>query len=201
MFRFMQPRSAWLLLALGLAAGVWAQAEIRKPPAPSGFGWKQNLPLGLLREQRVQRDLKLSQRDIAEVESLAADIAKSKASTLEGMPKVLSVPDTFQPRWASLLTADQRSRLAQIELQRAPLLDVLTEPEVVTELMLSAEQKEAILEMYKRNYRRNAAAEAKGVELGDEKPKYDKPLHALLSTQQQRALERLRGELVREDDQ
>lgn len=41
--------------------------------------------------------------------------------------------------------------------------------------------------MYKENYRRNAAAEAKGGEPIDETARYDPRLKALLSPEQQRA--------------
>jgi len=66
----------------------------------------------------------------------------------------------------------------------------------VAELKLSAEQKESVLKMYKQNYRRNAAREAKDADPIDESATYDQRLKALLSTEQERALERLRGEVV-----
>lgn len=148
----------------------------------------------------MRRDLRLSERAIAEVEALASEIASGKPSSGHQSPAVFWIPDRFKARWSGLLTAEQRSRLHQIELQRAPLLQVLSEPEVARQLMLSTEQSTAIREIFKKDYYRNAARAAKDLEPIDDTARMDVRLNALLTVEQKLALEELRGKPVAADD-
>jgi hypothetical protein len=191
---------AWLLCALWLTLTTSVRGEILPPPAPGGFGWKLNFPVGLLRDEQVRRELRLTDRAIARVEALAEEIASGNPSSGHLDPAVLSIPDRFKARWAGLLTAEQRSRLHQIELQRAPLLQVLSEPEVARQLMLSTEQATAIREIFKKDYYRNAARAAKDLEPIDDTARMDVQLNTFLTMEQKLALEELRGNPVASND-
>ncbi len=140
--------------------------------------------------------LRLSEPQIAELEKLVADIAGDASSS--HLATVLSIPEKLKARWIELLTAEQRDRLHEIELQRAPLLKVLCEPEVVKHLALRSDQIKDIEVVHSKDYYRKQARIAKDLDPVslDDVARTEERLNALLSEEQKSVLKRIRGRPV-----
>jgi len=191
--RHMRYHQRFLVVLFAASVFNAASAEIRPPPTPSGFGWKRNLPVTLLRDKQVQRELGLNQQTVDEFEAIVAEITKSSPLTPNQGTLFLSIPDKYKSWWTGFLSDSQRSRLSQLELQQAPLLQVLCEPEVIKELKISSDQTDAICAIHKKDYYRNAAREAKDLDPIDDSAGIAKRLLSLLSPEQKRLLDDLKG--------
>ncbi len=86
-------------------------AELSPPPPLKGFGWRQALPVQLLRDEAVQKDLGLTSEDIQEVNDTNSQI-----------------------NWNQALTPEQKNRLHQIHLQKEKLVNVVSDTAVIKEL-------------------------------------------------------------------
>ncbi|MBS0261539.1 MAG: hypothetical protein JSS02_06235 [Planctomycetes bacterium] len=86
-------------------------AELSPLPPLTGFGWRQALPVALLSDAAVQKDLGLSTESIQKLKDGTSDI-----------------------NWSEVLTPEQKVRLEQIHLQQARLINAFSDTAVIKEL-------------------------------------------------------------------
>lgn len=126
------------------------QAEISPLPKLKGFGWKKALPLQLLGDEAVCKDVGVTEtvrQQIQDYQSQLESDAKTDAS-LKGI-----IPSKVEAKWSELLTPQQIARLHQLHLQSASLLDILSDAAVLEELGgLSERQKGWLHEAHKRHH-------------------------------------------------
>lgn len=190
--------NAALLIGL-IATATSAHAEIGYK-IPNGFGWRQGIPLHLLENASVQKDLGLS----AEA---AVKLAKWKQAIVAAMksqiPKELdpskraemvgTVHARYQSQLDEILTADQQTRLHEIHLQMAGM-DALSDAAVAKALNMSLEQQQRIYNVHDRMW----TEEFRSIKGGRFTPTLsmadrDALLLAVLSPDQKRMFEKLRG--------
>ena len=156
-----------LMLLLAIAGSAHAQITYK---IPTGFGWRQGLPLDLLEVEAVQKDLGLSAETSYKLSlwrASVAEAAKSEAASVkdEIRPgKILrseilqKVQLTFQSELDLLLTAEQQNRLHEIDFQLEGC-EALSDPRVAEALELTSEQQSKISSIHKRMLREEIDSE------------------------------------------
>lgn len=151
--RLGSPRFAtgtWPLLLVGIGACL-------VPAAARGDGWVlpdsrlgvRTAPLLLISRPDIQADLKLDPALAAEAMRLLTDLRRQAASVRgQSGPEALKVRraiDEAQTRWLQVrLTAEQRSRLEQVDLQWEGPAALLTRSRVADSLGLTDPQRAAL---------------------------------------------------------
>jgi Spy/CpxP family protein refolding chaperone len=137
----------FLIAAIALSAPfAWAQRQ-RGGLFGGGFGGG----IGLLGQQSVQQELKLSADQIKQVDELLAAQRESFSglrdlSREDRQAKMAEADRAAQAKLASILKEDQLKRFKQISLQQRGA-QAFTDPEVATALALSDEQKSKIADI------------------------------------------------------
>lgn len=144
--------AAAVLAALMLAGPASAQGK--KGKGGGGFGG----PFGLLNNKDVQKDLKLSDDQIAMAKELATkqQEAFKKLKGLdkeEAAEKIKELRADAKKKLDELLKPDQAKRLDEIQLQQAGPFAFFN-PKVIEKLELSDEQKEKIQEVIKESFQK-----------------------------------------------
>jgi Spy/CpxP family protein refolding chaperone len=134
------------VLALAAASTAWAQ----RPQGGRGFGGFGG-GLGLLSQQSVKDDLKLTEDQSKQVDELAAKQRETFSgfrdlSREERREKFAEIAKEARTKLDSILNADQLKRFRQITLQQRGG-EALGDPEVAESLGLSDEQKGRIREL------------------------------------------------------
>lgn len=191
-------RGCVVLVAL-MASATLAYAEIIYR-IPKGFGWRQGIPLQLLEEEAVQKDLGLSAEtafNLAKwkelfVTAMETEVPKS-ADPAKRVELIGLVQAKYQSQLDQILTPEQQTRLHEIHLQKAGL-DALSDAAVAMELNLTAEQQKQILAVHQRMLSEEKALVKRGRLPGAlSKAGRDELLLGVLSSEQQQMFAGLKG--------
>jgi hypothetical protein len=119
------------LLTLPCLSNGSLRAEISPLPKLRGIGWRKSLPTHLLGNEAVHREIGLSDDLVQQVNDLRTQL-ENEAKANPSMR--LSRHAQVEAKWNELLTPKQKSRLDEIRLQEARLLDAFSDEEVIKEL-------------------------------------------------------------------
>ncbi len=152
----MKRRIATMVLALGVAAVLAVPAFAQQPKRKGGGGFGMGGGAGLLMNEGVQKELKLTDEQTAKVESIARDVREkhqgdfAKLQDLDAQErreKMAELGRTMNGETnkalADVLKPEQMKRYHQIQLQ-AQGVQAFASPEVQSKLKLTADQKEKL---------------------------------------------------------
>lgn len=211
-------------MALALAAILAATAMAQAPERPRrGFrlGAGPSL-LGLLRIERVQQELKLSEENVAKItelrEKLTAEMRKELSSLREiedrqqRRAKIAELSEQFdrkaREQLREVLSQDQMRRLYQIRMQVRPAIDSLTNRFVAGRLELTDEQKEKLAAIAKDRDTKRAELLSDLRQMSQEqrqaamakfraiRAEADEKALGLLTDEQKEAFEKMKGEKI-----
>lgn len=150
-----------LALALGVFALAAAPASAQAQKG-RGFGFGMGGGAGFLMAPNVQKDLKLSDEQVAKVQDTLREVREKHADDFQGLRDL--APEERQQKVASLnkemadevkkalaLSAEQSKRFDQISLQTRGLM-AFADPTVQEKVKLTADQKSQIREIQQASF-------------------------------------------------
>jgi Spy/CpxP family protein refolding chaperone len=159
-----------LVLVMALVFGAtFVSASAAEGPGGSrrgmgrGMGMSRGGLLGLLMMEQVQKDLKLSEDQVAKVNTISEEL-RGEMRQEYGTLREIQEPEKRRAKMAELsakfdrdsrtkladvLNKEQMSRLDQIQMQVRPAAESLTEKEVADKLKLTDEQKQKLEQINK----------------------------------------------------
>jgi Spy/CpxP family protein refolding chaperone len=152
-----------LTLVSALATVTIAAAQAQAPQGPRGFGGTRGSLLGLLRVEQVQKELKLSEDQVAKVNEVTEKLREAMREQYAGLrdiedmqerrAKMTELSDQFDRKargeLREVLSREQMMRLFQIRLQVRGAVYALTNSRIADRLKLSDEQKKKAAELDK----------------------------------------------------
>jgi len=212
-----------MALVLGAVCVNTAEAEApRGPRRGAGARIGRSSPLGLVRLKQVQKDLKLTEEQVAKVtelgEEFGAEMQKEFSSLREiddrakrraKMSELTKQLDCkAREKLCDVLNKEQMARLDQIRLQARPVVQNLTDKDVAGQLKLTQEQRKKIAKIGKgmrakqselygtmRGASREQRAETTK-KLRQIRADANKQALELLTTEQKQAFEKMQGKKI-----
>jgi Spy/CpxP family protein refolding chaperone len=140
-------RTLLRLVFLGTVLAFACSTALAQPPFGGPFGGRGN-PAMLLRQESVQKELKVTDDQLKKIEDLSEQMREKfqEAFGLEGEERNKKMQELRQENdkaLAGILKPDQLKRLKQISYQQQGAMAV-ADPEVAKALQLSDAQKEVI---------------------------------------------------------
>jgi hypothetical protein len=196
----MRQLREWVLVAVMVAlAPSPALAQGRRPP-----GGGQLNAIMLLSQPSVQKDLKMTEEQVAKVKKAL----KSRQAVREELKdldpearakRLAEITKENDKLAAEILNADQTKRLRQIYLQQQGV-NALTQPEIANELKLTDEQKKKLQDVQKKAaaqvqaLRRPGAGEEAMEKIGELTKAFNEEAQKILTDEQKAKWKQLTGE-------
>jgi Spy/CpxP family protein refolding chaperone len=197
--KFLAVIAAVAIVALAAQLAVAQNEEGRRNRSgrgggPGGFGGPPSMA-GIARIPKVQEALKLTDEQKSKIEKLGSDFRKEMREALDGgrpdPEKMKKLRDSQTEKMKEVLNADQQKRLMGIFIQLMGAGAVM-DPAVGKEIGLTDEQKDKLHEAM------GSPPEGRGGRDGgrERRAKMEKEVMAVLTPEQQKKLESLKGEKV-----
>ncbi|GIW81404.1 MAG: hypothetical protein KatS3mg105_3211 [Gemmatales bacterium] len=182
--------AATVAAACLVAAPILGQQQ--KKPVVISFGL--NSPVSLLKVPDVQKDLNLSEEQVAKIKEMAAAEEKARANAKgQGLQKLREVLKSHQEKVASLLNDEQKKRLEQLQAQQRGI------QAFSRQLEFTREQRQKIGELRKELYKevvdlaRNGKAEEARKKAAEVAKKLNDEIYKVLTPEQQKKWKEMTG--------
>jgi Spy/CpxP family protein refolding chaperone len=153
------------LVTLSVILSAVTYAHAQPPPVAVDAGVRGS-PMGILRLEQVQEELKLTPQQRAQLQQLAAEVRQEVASRIAAIAnappdqRAAQIADTaatagpkalaYRQRVDEILAPDQKARLRQVMLQVRGPVGALADDQVAAALNLNDDQKARLREIRQR---------------------------------------------------